>query len=321
VTDGTSHAISNMRTRIDNLESTLKNIGLLTSTVSGQSCTDTGASIQNSVDLDNDGILDVVIGSSASIGRSVLKGYFQSGDIPSQEQFYTQLDNAGARTGLEVSTSTQWSSATTLVTLDSIERDLTVDDGSGYSMKVKEKGNRTKCTSNLRVISPSNTTGRDDDCDGVSARTVWSQSGGGALNTLTIEAGDAIDPILHSSGAKLTAGGVWTNASDANLKENFQPVDGTEILNKVDALPITEWNYKTESEDVKHIGPTAQDFQQVFGVGSDGHSISTIDPSGIALAAIKELSKQNKSLREQNNQLQQKLDELSAKVERLSSEK
>jgi hypothetical protein len=110
-------------------------------------------------------------------------------------------------------------------------------------------------------------------------------------------------PIEHSSGAHLTAGGVWTNASDANLKENFQSVDGAEMLDKIAQLPISEWNYKNESDETKHIGPTAQDFQKVFGVGENDKTISTIDPSGIALAAIKQLNKENKELKAELEQL------------------
>jgi hypothetical protein len=183
-------------------------------------------------------------------------------------------------------------------------------DADGDGMKVKEKGNRTKCSSSLRVTTPSSTTGRDDDCDGVSARTAWSSSSGGALNTLTIEAADGVDPIVHSSSAMLTAGGVWTNASDKNLKENFRSVDGAELLRRIDHLPITRWNYKSESDDVTHIGPTAQDFVKAFGVGDNDKTISTIDPSGIALAAIKELHKENLSLKGQVAHLQKQIDEL-----------
>jgi hypothetical protein len=306
-----------MRTRINGIEAVLKNIGLLTSVVSGQSCNDTSASVSSTVDLTNDGTPDVVVSSSVSKERSELKGHFETGDIPTQQDFSTLLDSKGVRVGLQVTSTGQWSSATTECMADSASHEISVLDGSGYGMKVKEKGNRTKCTSSLRVTTPTSTTGKDDDCDDISAKTAWSSSSGGTTSSLTIEAADGVDPILHSSGAKLTVGGVWTNASDANLKENFQPVDGQQILDKVDALPITEWNYKTEPEETKHIGPTAQDFQQVFGVGSDGHSISTIDPSGIALAAIKELNKKVKEV----DQLKSELRELKALVEKLAADK
>ncbi len=142
-------------------------------------------------------------------------------------------------------------------------------------------------------------------------------------------AADVSNPIHHSSsGAHLTSGGVWTNASDENLKENFQQVDGAELLEKIEELPINQWNYKSESDEVTHIGPTAQDFQKIFGIGGDNKTISTIDPSGIALAAIKELSKQNqqlqtesRGLKEQNAKLQKQLDELVRKVDQLTSSK
>lgn len=111
---------------------------------------------------------------------------------------------------------------------------------------------------------------------------------------------------IDVEGGAYCDGANWVNASDANSKENFASVDGREILNKLDRLDITRWNYKGQA-NAAHIGPTAQDFRKVFGVGSDDKSISTIDPSGIALAAIKELNRQNQELREQNARLQNEL--------------
>ena len=131
---------------------------------------------------------------------------------------------------------------------------------------------------------------------------------------------DAVKRIDVDGGAYCD-GATWVNASDANSKENFEPVDGRELLEKIGELEISRWNYKNDADDITHIGPTAQDFQATFGVGSDGKSISTIDPSGIALAAIKELSKQNGQLRSQNADLQKQLDELRRMVEQLAAKK
>jgi hypothetical protein len=98
--------------------------------------------------------------------------------------------------------------------------------------------------------------------------------------------------INTASGAYLSEGGTWTNASSRDLKENFTPIDTQDILTKIDSLPITRWNYKTENIDVTHIGPMAQDFYAAFNTGgSKGNiSISTIDPAGVALAGIQALS-------------------------------
>lgn len=83
--------------------------------------------------------------------------------------------------------------------------------------------------------------------------------------------------------------------SDRNAKEQFKPVNAREVLDKVAALPITEWQYKTQS-DARHIGPMAQDFRAAFGVGRDEKHITSVDADGVALAAIQGL---NQIVREQ----------------------
>lgn len=108
----------------------------------------------------------------------------------------------------------------------------------------------------------------------------------------------------NGNGAFLTNGGVWTNASDRNKKENFSNLNGSVILRKIAALPITQWRYKGSSE--YHIGPMAQDFKATFNLGTDDKSISTIDPAGIALLAIQQLIKENESLRKRIEALEEK---------------
>ena len=83
--------------------------------------------------------------------------------------------------------------------------------------------------------------------------------------------------------------GVWTNASDRNLKEGFAPVNGASLLAKLNVIPMQTWKYKTESPRVRHLGPMAQDFRAAFGLGLDDKHISTIDEGGVALAAVQEL--------------------------------
>jgi hypothetical protein len=128
--------------------------------------------------------------------------------------------------------------------------------------------------------------------------------------------------IYANSGAFLSKAGTWVNASDRNVKENFAPVDGQEMLDKIAELTISEWNYKREDDDIRHIGPVAQDFKALFGVGADDKSISTVDPSGIALAAIKELYRKTQKIEEQQKQideLRSQLEEFRQTVEQLRS--
>lgn len=148
---------------------------------------------------------------------------------------------------------------------------------------------------------------------------VWADASGGELqstepNQFLIRAAGGTKVYSNAdqtAGVTIHAGAsAWAVNSDRNLKENFTPVDGQELLEKIAALPISEWNYKTQSEKIKHIGPVAQDFYAIFGLGDDNVTISTIDPAGIALAGIKELINENRELKEIVEQLKQDIEEL-----------
>ena len=77
--------------------------------------------------------------------------------------------------------------------------------------------------------------------------------------------------------------------SDRNAKENFEPIDNRQILEKVAALSVTKWNFKQQDDSWRHIGPMAQDFYAAFDVGYDNLHISSLDADGVALAAIQGL--------------------------------
>jgi Chaperone of endosialidase len=92
----------------------------------------------------------------------------------------------------------------------------------------------------------------------------------------------------------------FVSLSDRNAKTDFAPVDGAELLERVAALPVTSWQFKTDPAR-RHIGPTAQDFHAAFGFnGDDDTHISLTDAAGVSLAAIKEL---NRRLDEKDAQL------------------
>lgn len=132
-------------------------------------------------------------------------------------------------------------------------------------------------------------------------------------NTSELAPYDNSNIITTRGGAYLSGNGTtWTNSSDRNKKENFKPVDGQKILELLEQLEITQWNYKEEDDSITHIGPVAQDFYALFELGGDDKSISTVDPSGIALTAIKELYRQNQA---QDNEI----DQLKASLARLES--
>jgi trimeric autotransporter adhesin len=121
-----------------------------------------------------------------------------------------------------------------------------------------------------------------------------------------------------NTGVTLPAGGgSWNNLSDRNMKANFAAVNPRAILRGVLQLPISTWNYKTQDTSVRHIGPMAQDFAAAFKVGESDKTISTIDPDGVAFAAIQGLHEELTdrdakidTLRRQVEQQQSQIDDL-----------
>ena len=65
-----------------------------------------------------------------------------------------------------------------------------------------------------------------------------------------------------STGVELAKNGSsWASLSDVNAKENFRDVAGEDVLAKIAAMSIQEWNYKAQDASIRHIGPTAQEFR------------------------------------------------------------
>ncbi|MFN3409758.1 MAG: tail fiber domain-containing protein [Limisphaerales bacterium] len=119
-----------------------------------------------------------------------------------------------------------------------------------------------------------------------------------------------------TSGVRLNAGGTsWSVISDRNVKKDFAPINAVDILEKLAALPITQWHYKWENaETTPHIGPMAQDFKAAFYPGSDDQSITTQEADGVALAAIQGL---NQKLADELKRRDAENAELKARLEKL----
>lgn len=158
----------------------------------------------------------------------------------------------------------------------------------------------------------------------------WIQTYGGSLalnptgNNVGIGTNAPVFPLEMGSGAYCSVGGAWTSESDRNAKERFAAVSPLQVLKKVSQLPITEWQYKAESEGTRHIGPMAQDFHAAFGLnGTDDKHISAVDEGGVALAAIQGLNQKletkNTELKEQVADLRSQLDSLQKTVAQLTA--
>jgi len=168
---------------------------------------------------------------------------------------------------------------------------------------------------------------------GVNHSANWRVSGGFRVFTssnlstgVTIQSGASVSNwgqsgavISTSTGAYLSTGGTWTNSSDVNRKHRFASVAGEDVLARLRDMPISTWSYRTEGDDIRHLGPTAQNFRAAFGLGSNETTIATVDADGVALAAAQALERRTaaqaeeiRALREENAALKARLDRLEA---------
>ena len=120
----------------------------------------------------------------------------------------------------------------------------------------------------------------------------------------------------------------FTASSDKTKKENFQPVDGEEVLGKIRGFELTSWNFiGHDPKEFRHYGPMAQDFFAAFGhdgVGQIGTetTINSGDMAGILMIAVQALEKRTAELKQKEAQiavLESKLKQKEAQISALES--
>ena len=117
--------------------------------------------------------------------------------------------------------------------------------------------------------------------------------------------------------------GTWVGSSSRKLKENFTQLNPDDLLNKINQLDITRWNFKSEGKKITHIGPVAEDFYHLFKTGDAEDHLATIDTAGVSLAGVKALSGKVKSQQKQievlklhNRQLEERLNSVEEKIKK-----
>jgi hypothetical protein len=114
---------------------------------------------------------------------------------------------------------------------------------------------------------------------------------------------------LDASG-NLTIAGLLVQNSNVHAKHQITELSPTQVLEKLNAMPIHQWQYK--AMEGNHIGPMAQDFHSTFQLGQDESKIATLDVAGVALVAIQGLSQELTKRNDQINSLEQKITQLEA---------
>lgn len=130
-----------------------------------------------------------------------------------------------------------------------------------------------------------------------------------------------------SSGVEVAAGGgSWSSISDRGRKEHFLAVDGEDVLARLRTVPVSSWNYITQDDAIRHMGPVAQDFHAAFGLGESDLLINTVDIDGVNMAAVQALTARTDALRTENEALRREnaaqaaeISDLRARMERLEA--
>ena len=173
------------------------------------------------------------------------------------------------------------------------------------------------------VRSLSNTTGSDNTAIGSRCRCVcWeSDQRYGYRRGAIVNASNKVR--LGNTAVTVIEGQVaFTASSDKTKKENFQPVDGEEVLGKIRGFELSSWNFiGHDPKEFRHYGPMAQDFFAAFGhdgVGQIGTetTINSGDLAGIFMIAVQALEKRTAELKQKEAQiavLESKVEELKAK--------
>jgi len=134
--------------------------------------------------------------------------------------------------------------------------------------------------------------------------------------TMLLDNDGSLDMML--SGAKCTAGGVWTNASSREYKENIKSLSSSKAMDALEQLNPVEFNYKVDPEE-KHLGFIAEDVPDLV-ASRDRKGMSPMDVVAVLTKALQE---QHKMVQEQQKMLQDQkktITELSKEMAELKKE-
>ena len=132
--------------------------------------------------------------------------------------------------------------------------------------------------------------------------------------------------LVNGNGDMTISGTNYNTGSSREIKENFEPVDGVEILERLSKMPLTTWNAKGDPSQ-RHLGPIAEEWWSTFELGPGDKQVSLTDVGGVALAAIQGLDRLvgdlNREVEERDAVISELIDRLSvleAEVDRLRQE-
>ena len=96
-------------------------------------------------------------------------------------------------------------------------------------------------------------------------------------------------PLHMASGAHVTGGGVWTDASSRQYKENITSLTEEEAISALDNLNPVRYNYKVQ-KDEEYVGFIAEDVPELVATG-DRKSLSPMDIVAVLTKVVQQQQK------------------------------
>ena len=129
-----------------------------------------------------------------------------------------------------------------------------------------------------------------------------------------------VHPLQMASGAVVTAGGVWTNASSRDYKENIKDLSSKEAALTLASLTPVTYNYKVDKGQA-HVGFIAEDVPDLVAT-KDRKGLSPMDIVAVLTKVVKEQQGLISDLQTQNKLMSERMHQLenSARLNQLKTE-
>ena len=115
------------------------------------------------------------------------------------------------------------------------------------------------------------------------------------------------EPLEMASGAHFTVGGVWTDASLRDYKENIEELAADEAFEAFTGLTPVKYNYKTEQAE-QYVGFIAEDVPQLVATGNR-KSLSPMDIVGVLTKVTQKQQSQIEAQQQHTEALKAELQE------------
>jgi hypothetical protein len=114
------------------------------------------------------------------------------------------------------------------------------------------------------------------------------------------------------SGAYVTAGGVWTNASSRAFKENIQDLTTEEAILALEALQPKKFNYKAGDTE-QYLGFIAEETPELVST-ADRKGLSAMDIVAVVTKVVQQQREALQAIQAENVELRATLTALSSRL-------